>query len=151
MLRLKRIRWQALVLLVLIFSITLGIIIGSAAANIVPASYASESNHTVSAQDLAPPECANMGLVNIISLSEGESPKNTNNLILGTSGNDTINGKKGNDCIIGGGGNDEIYGKRGDDVILGGDGDDIIVGGRDNDTCYGNDGNDTLTCDTEYP
>ena len=151
LLKLMRVRWQALVLLILLFSITLGIVIGSATANIVPGSYASESSHTVSAQELAPSACDGMGLVNIVNLSEGEHPINANNLILGTSGNDTIKGKKGNDCIVGGGGDDTIDGKQGDDVILGGDGDDTIDGGKDNDICYGNNGTDTLTCETEYP
>jgi len=147
----SRIRWLTSILALLIFFILLGILGGVAATNTIRTGGLSHTSHPLTANQLKPAECNGIDLKNIVDLSQGDSATQGNDLILGTTGNDTINGKKGNDCIIGGGGNDEISGNRGDDVILGGDGDDIIVGGRDNDTCYGNDGNDTLTCDTEYP
>ena len=113
MLKLKRIRWQALILLVLLFSITLGIIIGSANANIVPASYASETNESIKANQLKPAACT-MDLVHIVIPSNGDKPTQENDLILGTSGDDKgknqLKGLGGDDCIVGGGGNDTING-----------------------------------------
>ncbi len=75
-------------------------------------------------------------------------------IIVGTQGNDTINGTSGSDCIIGlggndtingNGGNDYISGGSGNDVIHGGAGDDLISGGAGNDTIFGDDGNDLLS------
>ena len=156
LLKLKRVRWQALVLLVLLFSITLGIIIGSTAANTVPSSYASESIHARTIEQLTPPECTGMGLNNLIVISAANQETvgtDLNDLILGTSGKDYIEAGKGNDCVVGGGGDDQacrvyifgmcigkkpgLLGNQGDDVILGGDGDDYINGGAKTDICYG--------------
>jgi Ca2+-binding RTX toxin-like protein len=55
--------------------------------------------------------------------------------IVGTAGDDTINGGFGNDTISGGAGND---------TITGGDGVDIITGGTGVDTVTGGDGIDTF-------
>ena len=160
MLKRKRIRWQALVLLVLFFLIILGMMVGSATANIVPSSYASESTHPRTIEQLTPPECAGMGLTNLIVISapnQTTQGTNANDLILGTTGQDEIIGQQGNDCIIGGGGDDRqclieffgmcmgpspsLNGNQGKDVILGGDGDDYIDGGQgSSDICYGNAG-----------
>ena len=156
LLKLKRVRWQALVLLILLFLITLGIVIGSATANIVPSSYASETSHIRTIAQLTPPECAGMGLTNLIVVpapDQETAGTNLNDLILGTSGKDYIDGGGGNDCIVGGGEDDQrcwfylfgiclgktpaLLGGDGNDVILGGDGDDYIDGGGGTDTCYG--------------
>ncbi len=148
LLKIKRIRWQVLVLLILFFSIILGIIIGSATANIVPSSYASESSHTVTANQLKPARCT-MDLVNIIIPSNGDNPTQQNDLILGTTGDDIMRGKKGDDCIVGGGGNDTLRGNNGNDVLIGGDGDDRLIGGNNNDICYGGSGANTFkTCES---
>lgn len=66
------------------------------------------------------------------------------NIILGTSGNDYLEGTSGVDCILGLGGDDDLYGKGGNDVVVGGSGNDYIHGGGGADSLYGNDGNDTL-------
>ncbi|MGH6891514.1 MAG: calcium-binding protein, partial [Dongiaceae bacterium] len=58
-------------------------------------------------------------------------------IIVGTSGNDVINGN--------GGYYDAIYGEDGDDVINGGYGFDHLRGGAGDDIVYGFDGNDRLT------
>ena len=87
--------------------------------------------------------------------------------IIGTLGDDIINGGDGvSDRILGGAGDDTIYGGNGssyysgrtwytdsNDIIYGGDGNDIIYGGNDlngtggwsNDVIYGGDGNDTIS------
>lgn len=73
--------------------------------------------------------------------------------IIGTEGNDWLNGTGASERIEGRGGNDTINSNGGSDVLLGGDGHDRISGSRDidwidggngNDTIYGNGGHDTL-------
>lgn len=64
--------------------------------------------------------------------------------IMGSAGDDTLNGSKGNDFITGGHGNDTIDGGRGNDVIIGGEGDDSMYGGAGNDDMSGNIGDDRL-------
>jgi trimeric autotransporter adhesin len=67
--------------------------------------------------------------------------------IQGLGGNDIINGLEGNDVIDGGAGNDVINGLVGNDVIDGGTGDDRINGGEGNDTLIGGTGTDTAIFD----
>ncbi len=64
--------------------------------------------------------------------------------IIGTPGDDVINGTNGNDVIVGMGGNDTINGVNGDDVICGDAGNDTLNGSNGNDTLLGGSGNDTL-------
>jgi hypothetical protein len=64
--------------------------------------------------------------------------------IVGTPGDDVINGTGGPDVIAGLGGNDIINGRDGDDVICGYAGDDTLNGGNGNDTLIGSYGNDVL-------
>ncbi|MFE2289083.1 calcium-binding protein [Streptomyces sp. NPDC059443] len=73
--------------------------------------------------------------------------------IVGTSGNDTINGTYGNDviCALSGNdtvnasfGNDTVYAGPGNDRVDGSYGDDNLIGGPGNDTLIGNFGNDRL-------
>ncbi len=65
--------------------------------------------------------------------------------VVGTEGDDIINGDDGANNIDGAGGADTIAGGDGADQIYGGTGDDIIFGNNDDDTCDGGDGTDT--CD----
>ncbi|CAG0992925.1 hypothetical protein GPROT1_03181, partial [Gammaproteobacteria bacterium] len=53
--------------------------------------------------------------------------------VIGTDGNDVLNGSPRDDVIVGLGGNDVINGLGGNDVICGGDGNDILAGGAGND------------------
>ena len=64
--------------------------------------------------------------------------------IVGTAGDDTLNGTSGPDVISGLGGNDTINGLDGNDVICGGRGRDTLNGGNGSDLLFGNRGSDTL-------
>ncbi len=81
----------------------------------------------------------------------GES--NTLQLLLGTDGDDSIEGQAdnefilggdGNDTLDGGDGNDSLRGQIGIDTLSGGSGDDILGGGQGNDNLYGQSGRDIL-------
>jgi uncharacterized protein len=73
--------------------------------------------------------------------------------IVGTAGDDRIEGTRGDDVILAHGGDDRIDADRGDDVICagrgddrvdGGDGDDEVDGGRGDDRVEGGDGDDWI-------
>jgi VCBS repeat-containing protein len=66
-----------------------------------------------------------------------------NDIALGLSGDDTIFGGEGNDLIHGGDGDDVLDGNAGDDVIFGGWGADQLTGGAGSDQLYGEWGGDT--------
>lgn len=79
---------------------------------------------------------------------------NANEDLIGTAGDDTINGmggddiiyaRAGNDTVDGGEGDDEIHLEDGDDVAGGREGNDSIHGGLGEDTISGGPGNDTIT------
>jgi len=73
-------------------------------------------------------------------------------LVLGTMGNDYVNGGAGDDVIAGAEGYDELSGSSGDDTLDGGGGDDMLMGGSGSDTYlygYGS-GNDTISYEYEY-
>jgi Ca2+-binding RTX toxin-like protein len=74
--------------------------------------------------------------------------------IVGTPGNDVMNGTVGDDVIVSGGGRDWIRARGGDDVIcaggardvvLAGDGDDTVDAGAGRDVVSGGVGDDTIT------
>ncbi|MGD8457075.1 MAG: hypothetical protein PVF83_11875 [Anaerolineales bacterium] len=127
----------------------------SASNTVFPSQLADEIIYT-SANDFKPPECAGLML-------DRFDPKDAGSygaLVLGTAGNDNLDGDNSTgDCIVGGAGNDKLQGKGGDDILIGGDGDDSLDGGQDTDICYGGDASsDTSTnddnkggrCETEY-
>ena len=89
------------------------------ATNTVPASHAGSDQRAIGAQDLAPPQCAGMGLTTVITNGNGGTG---NDLVLGTAAAETLNGNNGNDCLVGGGGNDFLKGGGGTDVCIGGGG-----------------------------
>jgi mannosyltransferase len=64
--------------------------------------------------------------------------------ILGSAGDERINGTRSNDVIHALQGDDIINGGPGDDILCGGGGDDLINGRDGNDIIYGNEGNDIL-------
>jgi Ca2+-binding RTX toxin-like protein len=65
-------------------------------------------------------------------------------ILIGTNGNDTLNGSAGNDTLIGGGGDDTLNGGDGNDILIGGAGDDRVTGGKGTDTAFLGAGNDTF-------
>jgi hypothetical protein len=67
-----------------------------------------------------------------------------NDTIVGGDSGDTIRGGNGADDISGQGGNDDLFGNVGNDVIRGGDGNDDIDGGAGADVVTGGDGADTI-------
>ncbi|HZR96997.1 MAG TPA: hypothetical protein VFA56_14975 [Gaiellaceae bacterium] len=93
------------------------------ATNTVPASRVGSSQQTIGAQDLAPAQCAGMGLTTVVTNGNGT---NGNDLVLGTAAADTLNGNRGNDCLVGGNGNDTLRGGQGIDVCIGGGGIDTF-------------------------
>ena len=77
----------------------------------------------------------------------------SSSILLGTTGNDTINGTSADEHLYGFGGNDTIHGNDGNDLIRGGAGADSLYGDNGNDVLVydandividGGDGNDTL-------
>ena len=64
--------------------------------------------------------------------------------VIGSDYNDMLAGSTGDETIDGGGLDDDIYGLSGNDVLLGGDGWDIIQGGDGDDDMTGGQGNDTF-------
>jgi Ca2+-binding RTX toxin-like protein len=64
--------------------------------------------------------------------------------IVGTNGDDVIQGTEKADVIWAGPGDDTVYGGLGNDIICGGAGDDLIHGGRGNDWLEGGAGTDRV-------
>jgi VCBS repeat-containing protein len=64
--------------------------------------------------------------------------------VVGTPGDDLVNGGALADIFAMGAGNDTVFGRDGNDTIDGGSGDDLLFGGLGNDTLIGGLGTDTL-------
>lgn len=69
---------------------------------------------------------------------------NIGQVMIGTDGNDSLEGSEDNDTIVGGLGNDNLVGGAGDDGLQGGAGDDFVFGNDGDDLMEGGDGHDTL-------
>ncbi|WP_417467372.1 M10 family metallopeptidase C-terminal domain-containing protein [Maricaulis sp.] len=67
-----------------------------------------------------------------------------NDTLSGGDGNDVIDGGTGNDTIHGEAGGDRMYGREGNDTIYGGLGADVLAGGEGNNRLYGGDGDDRV-------
>ena len=65
--------------------------------------------------------------------------------LSGGEGDDVLLGGRGRDDLFGGAGDDELNGGRGQDLLDGGDGDDLLNGGRGDDILQGGLGRDELT------
>jgi uncharacterized repeat protein (TIGR01451 family) len=68
-----------------------------------------------------------------------------NDVMCGLGGNDIANAGAGDDILLGGGGNDTLVGGSGTDLLSGGPGNDNLSGGRGGDYLSGGPGNDTLS------
>ena len=66
------------------------------------------------------------------------------NMLWGADGADRIRGHNGNDTLYGGIGDDTLWGDEGADVIYGDEGDDELRGGLGNDTRFGGSGDDHI-------
>ncbi|MCJ7565938.1 MAG: hypothetical protein MUO58_00150 [Anaerolineales bacterium] len=122
-----------------------------AAANSVPATRLDDDTLPITANDLKPSECAGINLTNIVVITGNGSGTNANDLILGSTGGDTLRGSDGDDCIVGGGGDDSLDGQKDNDILLGQDGNDSLRGSQDTDICDGGAGTDSghSSCETE--
>lgn len=70
---------------------------------------------------------------------------NTDDVIIGGTGSNSIRGHDGNDQIFAGAGNDSsVQGDAGNDLIHGGSGNDTLYGGTGTDTMWGGTGADTV-------
>lgn len=150
MMPLRPARWLGVMILSLV---ALSAITALAAANSVPATNVGQSDHAITAQQLAPPECASIaaGLTRVVAGSGSFDGGGASELILGSAGADTIRGRQGDDCIVSGAGNDDLQGNQGNDVLVGGADDDALDGSQATDICYGGSGTDTAqNCETTY-
>jgi Ca2+-binding RTX toxin-like protein len=136
----------------LVTLVTISVIFALSAANTVSGSRADDISTAINANALKPPECASLNLTRIVVIGSN-TPNNSSELILGTPGNDTINGGGGSDCILGGGGDDNLRGGNGVDILMGGPGNDAINGGGGADICYGGGqaGDTFASCSTIFP
>jgi Ca2+-binding RTX toxin-like protein len=66
-----------------------------------------------------------------------------NDMSDGLGGNDRVCGDVGMDMVAGGSGNDRVFGGVGMDMVEGGPDNDVLMGGSDDDTLDGGDGTDT--------
>ena len=108
----------------------------AAAGNTVPPTLAGQTDTALVMSQLAPSECAGMGLT-VLRIGGGGSGGG-NALIIGTSASETLTGGGGDDCIIAGSGSDILNGQGGDDVLIAGPGGtDVLNGSGGTDTCYG--------------
>ena len=91
------------------------------------------------------------GLVDLALASSSGGPGD--DVLIGTSGDDTLSGgggsdelsgRAGNDLLLGGGGSDTLKGGAGDDTLKGGGGPDSLRGGAGDDNLSGGGGADTL-------
>jgi Ca2+-binding RTX toxin-like protein len=109
----------------------------SAAANTVPPTNAGQSDTAAALAQLAPPECAGMGLTRLQVGPGGGGGGNA--LILGDDGGGTLSGGGGDDCIVGASDNFVLNGQGGNDVLIGGQAFIVFLnGGGGSDECYGN-------------
>lgn len=81
----------------------------------------------------------------VVSYTDAQGNPNTvfsNELVLGTSGDNELQGGEGDDTLRGGAGDDALRGGNGNDTLLGGVGNDTLWGGSGNDELAGGSGSD---------
>jgi Ca2+-binding RTX toxin-like protein len=72
-----------------------------------------------------------------------------NDILVGNTLANELEGGAGNDSLTGGGGDDTLYGGDGADTLSGGAGNDWLLGGIGRDRLDGGDGNDYMTADED--
>ncbi|GAB5390324.1 MAG: hypothetical protein Alpg2KO_32920 [Alphaproteobacteria bacterium] len=70
-------------------------------------------------------------------------------ILQGYGGKDNLSGSTGDDTLVGGDGNDTLRGNGGDDYLIGGNGNDNLGGSTGSDLLLGGDGKDRLAGDKE--
>ena len=96
------------------------------ATNTVASSAADDlSRPGPTANEVKPAACAALNL-DVITGAGGGGGGGSSALVIGTPGNDRLNGAAGDDCIVGGAGDDNLKGNAGYDVCLGGPGNDTF-------------------------
>ena len=90
-------------------------------------------------------DCPSDGLDGILQIREAPTCFGQTATILGSRGEERIEGTPGADVIIGRGGRDIIFGAEGDDVICGNVGSDVIDGGGGDDRMSGASEQDFIT------
>jgi len=106
--------------------VVLAAVVGTAFAdnNVVSATRLGQQVSATSVDDRKPkPECNGITVVNLFQNTNGGAG---NDLVVGNSTAQTLNGNGGNDCVHGGGGNDTLRGGAGTDVCIGGPGTDTF-------------------------
>ena len=118
----RRLRWVGAGLLTIVAA---AVTAAFTAANTVPLSSAGVSTFPVTANELAPSQCAGISLGNVV-IATGSTTNGTaaNDLILGKAGagSFSLTGGAGNDCIVAGGGagtTNSLNGGTGNDVCIG--------------------------------
>ncbi len=109
--------------------VVLAAVVGTAFAdnNVVPATRLGQQVSATSVDDRKPkPACNGVTVANLFLNVNGGAG---NDLVLGNSTAQTLNGNGGNDCVHGGGGNDTLRGGAGTDVCIGGPGTDTFPAG----------------------
>ena len=120
-----RMKIPRLVLVLLAVLIIISIGFAYAANNVVPVTHLTDQTTAVDPNQMKPAACSGITLTAIVVCTGGIcNGSNASELILGTSGDDNIKGKRGDDCIVGGGGDDTITGDNDTDVCIGGPGND---------------------------
>lgn len=76
------------------------------ASNTVPTSHAAKLTRTITANDIKPSACSGITIADLVVGSGTITGGSANDLILGSSGNDTlgVQNNGGSDCCVGGGG-----------------------------------------------
>jgi hypothetical protein len=92
------------------------------ASNAVPATHVGQYSHSIGPNELKPPGCASLTLGHMILGSTGGGSGSDDDLVLGTSGGDTIteSGTVGTgSCLVGGLGSDHVTAvKNGNDICI---------------------------------
>ena len=115
--------------------VVISVMSAAAAANTVPPSLASVTDHPATFNDFAPPECSHLTLTRVQYGGGGGGGGEV--VILGSATSETLSGGGGDDCIVGGSGNGTLQGQGGNDVLIGGPVLIVILnGGGGTDTCY---------------